>query len=278
MSLRASFDINGFRQNFSLRLGEIIENVIGDARLRELFDDAEGHPEDYEGKPTGLIALDMGVITPNTKTALLVAQAAERTARLADQIIEVSVMSQDHLDDQTPLDPQAAGRVAYDDPVFKFVGSDRDPEILQQAQATWQIAQMALNKQIAAVNDSITNPGADIPVTGPGGPASLGLKEAAAQYYQYASLLMEGEGHQAAADKMYAVSQQLDGEVIRGEFPSPSVIASALKSDQLSRDFETQQEPSVAYVETLERLAGLAKPAAAKLGQGAGVKRRPKQP
>ncbi|MDD3029740.1 MAG: hypothetical protein PHS57_05625 [Alphaproteobacteria bacterium] len=63
------------RATMSKRLGEIITDVIGDARIQELFEQAGKHPDEYKDVPTGMIALDWGVITPETKTALLVAQA-----------------------------------------------------------------------------------------------------------------------------------------------------------------------------------------------------------
>ena len=59
------------------------------------------------------------------KNLLLTAQAAERTARLADAMLLG--------DDKYPL-------TAFDDSIFKFVGSERDPEGLRYAQANWQSA------------------------------------------------------------------------------------------------------------------------------------------
>ena len=53
MSLGQKFNVDETRGLFGKRLGEIIEGVIGDARVRELFDAAGKHPDEYEGKPTG---------------------------------------------------------------------------------------------------------------------------------------------------------------------------------------------------------------------------------
>src|ERR1051326_4732436 len=77
--------VSSTRASMGKRLGEIIEAIIGDARVRELFDKAGKHPEEYQGKPTGLMALDLKVITPETKNGLLVAQAAERAYTLAEK-------------------------------------------------------------------------------------------------------------------------------------------------------------------------------------------------
>ncbi len=81
----ASAQVTQTRAAMGKRLGEIIEAIIGDNRVRELFDKAGKHPDEYAGKPTGLMALDLKVITPETKNALLVAQAAERAFTLAEK-------------------------------------------------------------------------------------------------------------------------------------------------------------------------------------------------
>ena len=102
------------------RIGELITAVIGADELQKKFESAD--PETLEankGKPSGIIALELGIVSKDAKNALLVVQAAARTVAVAEGKV-----------DKTPLA----------DDVFKFVGSDRDPELLQQAQAHWQIA------------------------------------------------------------------------------------------------------------------------------------------
>src|SRR6185295_17232436 len=121
------------------RLGEIIEAIIGDARVRELFDKAGKHPDEYAGKPTGMMALDLKVINQDTKTALLVAQAAERAYALAEKAAGIAAKHDEMI--STGSKANAADIVKADDPVFKFVGSDRDPPLLQRAQGTWMAAQ-----------------------------------------------------------------------------------------------------------------------------------------
>src|SRR3982751_5662956 len=86
----ASAQVTETRTALGKRLGEIIEAIIGDTRVRELFDRAGKHPDEYAGKPTGMMALDLKVITPDTKTALLVAQAAERAYALAEKAAAVA--------------------------------------------------------------------------------------------------------------------------------------------------------------------------------------------
>ncbi len=112
-------------------LGEIITAVVGTDRIQKLFEDAGKHPDEYKDVPTGDIALKLGVITPNTKTGLLMAQAAERTARLAEDI--------------------RSGKneeiVPFNDKRFAYVGSEGDPKELQYAQALWMGAQMLHNER-----------------------------------------------------------------------------------------------------------------------------------
>lgn len=120
--------VNETRKTMGKRLGEIIEDVIGDARVRELFDAAGKHPDDYAGKPTGLAALDLKVITPNTKNALLIAQAAERTYRLAEKTEEILIAGNHRTSDQK-LDEKNAGMISLDDKIFQFVGSPNDPRL-----------------------------------------------------------------------------------------------------------------------------------------------------
>ncbi len=129
MTIQQVFNVDKTKEIFTKRLGEIIEDVIGDARVRQLFDDAGKHPDQYAGKPTGLAALDLGVITPATKSALLTAQAAVRTLIAADDA-EQALRGR-----QTPIARN------FDDDVFKYVGSDNDPDTLKRAQATWMIAE-----------------------------------------------------------------------------------------------------------------------------------------
>ncbi len=120
MTIHEVFNTDKTKDIFSKRIGEIIEAVIGDARVRQLFDDAGKHPDEYAGKPTGLAALDLGVITPATKNALLIAQAAVRTLNAADCAEQAL---------QGKPTPNARN---LDDDVFKHVGSDNDPESLKR--------------------------------------------------------------------------------------------------------------------------------------------------
>lgn len=202
MTTGHTFNTDQTRAVFGKRLGEIIEDVIGDARVRELFDAAGKHPEDYEGKPTGMIALDLGVITPDTKTALLVAQAAERTLQLADKAKFLPTLG---YDEEARRKYSGTNCVPDTDPIFKFVGSPRDPEILQRAQATWKIAQINLNEEVGAFEDRIAHL---LPLR-VNERIINGLHKAAAELYGAATQMLQAEGHADAAEKLDAVSKSI---------------------------------------------------------------------
>ena len=223
----ASAQVTQTRASMGKRLGEIIEAIIGDTRVRELFDKAGKHPEEYEGKPTGLMALDLKVITPETKNALLVAQAAERAFTLAEKAGRIAA-NHDSLiaGGQKTYAPDI---VRHDDPVFKFVGSDRDPPLLQLAQGTWMAAQMLLNNEISSVIGRIENSAYVANPVSQGPAAAEGFKKAAVELYGEAAKIMCGQGHYDAAAKFNGVAQALAKDVQAG--PAPSEVMAALASD-----------------------------------------------
>lgn len=231
---RLSADVQATRELMNKPLGMIIEGVIGDARVKELFDQAGTHPSQYAGKPTGLIALDLKVITPATKTALLTAQAAERTLLLADKIEEL---------EETPEKANAANVVSHEDKIFKFVDS--------AAQATWMGAQMVVNyltSTAGSSNDFTNSSYVD------------GFRVAAAKFYQQAADALRTEGHTVAAKKLDDVAEAVGGEdAIRQ--PHSSTPHECLK------DLLAQQRKDGAVPESLQqaisKALGLTTPPAA---------------
>lgn len=212
------------RFSFGRKIGEIITDIIGDARLQQLME-AGGHalPENKD-KPSGQIALEMGVITPDTKTALLVAQAAERTLRLAEQFEGLNV--------KNAPDANKEAR-HYNDEVFKFVGSDRDPAILQKAQAIWQIATIAYRALILSHlnNEAYIPCYCDVKVLAPS------LKESARDLYSAAKDMLAQEGHTEAADRISKIEEYIasnlqtsfnDGQYTQESLISPAEIAKKL--------------------------------------------------
>ena len=206
MTTGHTFNTDQTRAVFGNLFAKIIEDVIGDARIRELFDAAGKHPDEYEGKPTGMIAVKLGVITQGTNTALLIAQAAERTLRLAEKV--QFLPSQGLADEESIVEYAKAHCIPSDDPVFKFVGSPRDPEILQQAQATWKIAQMNLNQEVKFLEEAVFLKSPPHIYQAHVG----GLQKTAAELYATAADMLQSEGHTDAAEKLQAVSKSIQFE------------------------------------------------------------------
>ena len=234
----SAIEISKTRSVMNLRLGEIISVIIGDSRVKELFDQAGKHPDEYAGQPTGEMALKLNVLTPGTKTALLVAQAAERAYKLAEKA-ESYAQNHESLVDYYKkknkgvptenlllIDEKSAGVVRYNDPVFKFVGAERDPELLKTAQATWMAAQIYLNQEVASINK-------DVPTMG--FRYADGFKKAAAGFYTQAAQLLSKEGHVTAGEKLDAVAKTLDAAVAGKAAPIPSQFLNHLLNQAISK-------------------------------------------
>lgn len=117
------------RQIMRQRIGAIIHGLLGDERLEQLFDDA---PQPTTATPSGMLAVQMGLISREFKNALLTAQAAERIACLAD--------------DASAGDFSATRQIAGNDPVFQHIGHPNDPAELVNAQQDWKKLQMEFNQ------------------------------------------------------------------------------------------------------------------------------------
>ena len=85
MGITSDKSVESTRKACGLRLGEMIEAIIGDSHLKEMYEAQEKYPHDTEGMSAGQSALKAGIISDDTKTALLIAQAAERILQLADK-------------------------------------------------------------------------------------------------------------------------------------------------------------------------------------------------
>lgn len=235
---KETFNINKTREILGMRLGEIIEGVIGDARVRQMFDDAGKHPEEYEGEPTAIMAIKLGIIGPELTTPLLVAQAAERTLTLAEKADKLASEMRSRINSGTKVDAEKEGAVAWNDPVFKFVGSDRDPEVLKHAQATWQIAQINFNTEVGYINKNIDNPGGVYMPYPRGHEAAQGLKQAAKEHYAVAAKMLTAEGHKEAAQKLSDVANSISIEIDNA--PKPSQIAQDLLRGDVCRNANIQ--------------------------------------
>lgn len=201
----ASADVKKIREVMNGRIGEIIKEVIGNDTLQKIFEQPE-HNEKYieqnlKGTPSGIIALELGIVDAETKNALLLAQAAERTARNAERMTAIAQ------DQSAPED----WIIDMHGEVFKFVGSDRDPKFLQEAQATWQLSQIFLNTAYhdATYKRSDNAPLADTIYMSPNASYSESFLKTAAGYYSAAADILEHKGFEDAATKLKAISQSL---------------------------------------------------------------------
>jgi hypothetical protein len=220
-------------------LGEIITQVVGNDRVQKLFE-GQSIPEDLAGKSTGEIALKLGVITPDTKTGLLVAQAAERTLRLAEKIEALSITPVEDKEKREAL-YTSLSYVQMDSPVFKFVGSENDPDVLKSAQATWMAAQMYLNNEIDAVLYVSPFP-LEQRVAAAGKGFVDGLKKKAADDYARASFMLEGEGHDDAVARLSAVSAHISAGIKNPASPSPQTLVETLLFNEAWSVGETNQQ------------------------------------
>lgn len=166
------------------RIGELIETIIGKAELREMFDanqDFQQEPGQFEGKPSGIIALDLGIVNKDVKNALLVAQSACRSVAV--------------LKEEAPVLPA-------DDDVFKFVGSERDPKYLQEAQASWQLAHIIADKENAGLY------------------AAQIFSQSAMTSVSQAAIVLKREGFEDAAVKLDALSIALEPDNVANATPN----------------------------------------------------------
>ena len=194
----AATDIKNIREAMNGRIGEIISAVIGNDTLQKIFEKPENHQkfidQNLKGIPSGVIALDLGIIDVDTKNALLVAQAAERIALNAERVKAITYGG----------DVSSEWNLSPTDNIFKFVGSERDPVLLQEAQATWQLSQIVLrasfdNGEIRE-ESTLLKTDAEYPDT---------LLKAASGYYIAASNVLHQKGFEDAAVKMLAVANSL---------------------------------------------------------------------
>lgn len=227
----ASANVADIRKAMGGRIGEIISAVVGDDTLQKIFEQPE-HNEAYikanqEGTPSAFIAMDLGIIDKDTKNALLVAQAAERMALNAERAEAVK--------SGTPA--QESWITGIHDEVFKFVGSERDPQQLQEAQASWQVSQIWLNASAMDAKPAEEKKGLgdnSYVYEGPNDDFSGGLLKAASKYYAAAADTLETKGFEDAAKRLRAVAEDIQPENAAEITSTPNDIARAFLSGEQS--------------------------------------------
>lgn len=241
-SFNAKVENDQVRASLGKRLGEIITDLLGDKRLQELYENGGAKPEAASGLSAGEVALKAGVISADTKTALLVAQAAERAFGLSTEAGNLAdsydTTVKQHRANKTRYDKSGAHVVSHTADVFKYVGSDRDPPVLQQAQSLWMTAQMFYNNEIEALENRINQPGYV------GGSSSMpgykeGFQRMALKFYGEAADMLRREGHEDAAGKLEQVQKQLSKGV--SAEPGNGGPAQFLQSHLWSEQFAAQQ-------------------------------------
>lgn len=197
---RASDDIAKTRKAMNGFIGEIITTVIGQDTLQKIFEEPEHNQEwiklNQENTPSGVIALKLGIVNQDVKNALLVAQAAERTALNAERTEVVMKGAK----------PESDWPLSFTSDTFKYVGSERDPKSLQESQATWQVSQIVLchtNHYAHGEKDGSVNAGCYIV---PRQELVDSLKKASAHYYTVAANTLAENGFGEAATKLKSVA------------------------------------------------------------------------
>ena len=223
----AAKDVKDIRKAIDQPLGKVIADILGDKRIKQLFDEAGKLPDEYKGLPTGEAALKMGVITENTRAALLVAQAAEHTLLLAHRVGDFLGQREDRLKElnkpfrgkkpsweiqrkrMDKIRNEIGPTLEIRDPVFEHVGSEKDPVVLQQAQGTWMTAQMYLNHEIEALREEASLPDFLGRPRTQGKDGVSGFRQVAIGFYAKAAQLLEKGGHTDAAKKFRRTAKAL---------------------------------------------------------------------
>ena len=206
------------RADVDKRLSEIIENIIGNKRIKELFVNA-GHPPTYKNQPTGMMALDSNVISQDTKTALLVAHAAECTLQLAEKGEDILRNYTSTKTERIDIDMKVVDIATAKHPDFKkwnhrdfkLIGSEGDPDLLKSAQATMMASQLFVNDAIRSVYSHYPFVWTELHA----GDFADEFKKAAIEFYKDAADILKKEGHEDAANKLTKVTTYLN-------IPSPA--------------------------------------------------------
>lgn len=207
---QASVNVAAILGSLQKPLGEIITAILGNDELQKRFEsDPDFQKRGFGGKSSGQIALDLKIVDPQTKDALLIAQAAARMVENASRIVTV-IQSDEYSTPGNLLPVQAESfLVKLTDERFKYVGSERDSAALKNAQAGWQVSQLTLN---LAVNKLLTpqNQNRDyaavIPASYDDNKVVAALKWTAAEHVEQAARILADKGFAQAATRLLAVA------------------------------------------------------------------------
>ena len=230
---KANVNTDEVRNQVVQRIGEIITDILGKDQLQKVFEQPEHNAAYIEanekGTPSGFIALDLGIVDSETKNALLVAQAAERTARNA--MLAREVLAGNKIDEEQ--------LISSEDDVFKYVGSDKDPQNLVEAQANWQISQIFLNATVHNQNaqarrdkgEVLGAPEEEFYFADDKKNATGAFLAFAAASYSVAAVILKSKGWEEAATKLAAVAESIDPD--ESYSTTPNDIAHSYRYDLL---------------------------------------------
>jgi hypothetical protein len=174
---------------------------------------------------------------PNVRTALLIAQAAERACQLTRRAEEYArkhegcVEYYTRLNEGRPISQREfinEKSVEYDDDLFKAVGAEGDPEMLKAAQATWAAAQIYVNNETRSVKEEVTLKGFLGRAMTMGPEYADGFRKAAAGFYSLAAQMLAKEGHADGAAKLEAVGNKIMGDIDNKTAPPPAKFLKSL--------------------------------------------------
>ncbi len=202
------------RASLNKPLGELIYDVTGSPFVQQFY----AAKKDIS-IPAGQIAENLGVIDGDIKTALLLAQAAERVLELTEQI---DSLYKPHRH-RSGFNRVSAPMVPADDPIFQHIGSPKDPEIVQMAQASWQLAQIYLNLE---QDGQIENPGERVFSA-----AFIdAFKKQARGNFEHAAEMLDEKSYADAAYRLRLAAQRYAvGESVP---ETPHVFAQHLRDDE----------------------------------------------
>lgn len=202
------------RLSLNKTLGEIIHDVTGNPFVQQFY--AAKNP--VTG-PAGDIAENLGAVDHQVKTALLLAQAAERVLVLAEQIDSLYTPHKH----RHGFNRVSGGVLPVDDPIFRHAGSPDDPENLRMAQANWQLAQIYLN-----LEQDAKNAGEDRQFS----PAYISaFKKQARGSYEEAAEMLDEKGYADAAFHLRLTAQRYGPVQFVPE--TPHIFAQKLRDDPM---------------------------------------------
>jgi hypothetical protein len=212
------------RETFSGYTLEIMGYFFPSDEAKELIQKYEAGDQDVT-IPSGEDAVNFGAVSKETKTALLVAQAAERTARSTELGEKFAANQQTFIGSKNNPDFEKNGGKAITHKDFQWVGSERDPEELKVAQATMMAAQAYINNELISIYHSINTPNAPDNSETLGHVAADGFRKKAAELYELSADMLKKEGHDEIAEKTRAAARDIKRAIKHDNAPTPNQTA-----------------------------------------------------